>query len=115
MSRNYTHPDPSAPVAGRSPWRSLLSSRSRSPRPSLTLAPRASAEPPAGGNGAAGCEYGGDTYNTGDRIVVFSGAHYDIYYCAADGTWVKVEQVVKPVPVKLPPATYEHFAAKRNR
>ncbi len=81
----------------------------------LTVAPQASAEPPAGGSGAAGCEYGGYTYNTGERIVVFSGAHYDTYYCAEDGTWRKVEQVVKPVPVKLPTTTNEHFAATRNR
>ncbi len=80
----------------------------------LTLAPRASAQP-VSANGAAGCEYGGDTYNTGERIVVFSGAHYDIYYCAEDGTWRKVEQVAKPVPVKLLPTTNEHLAATRSR
>ena len=82
---------------------------------SLTFAPRANAEPPAGGSGAAGCQYGGDTYNTGERIVVFSGAHYDIYYCAEDGSWRKVEQIAKPVPVKLPPTTNLHLAATRNR
>jgi len=82
---------------------------------SLTFASRASAEPPLGGNGAAGCEYGGYTYNTGDRIVVFSGAHYDTYYCGEDGAWHLVEQVVKPGPVKLPPPTNRDFAAKRSR
>ena len=58
-------------------------------------APAVSAAQPIDGQGAAGCEYEGATYGTGDRIVVFSGAHYDIYYCGDDGNWHKSEQVVK--------------------
>ncbi len=80
---------------------------------SLTLAPRASAQP-AVGNDAATCEYGGYTYNTGDRIVVISGAHYDTYYCGEDGAWHLVEQVVKPGPVKPPPTTNRDFAAESS-
>ncbi len=78
----------------------------------LTLAPRASAQP-AVGNDAATCEYGGYTYNPGDRIVVISGAHYDTYFCGEDGAWHLVEQVVKPGPVKPPPPANRDFAAKR--
>jgi len=46
------------------------------------------------------CSYGGATYQVGDRISVFSGAHYDNYYCGSDGEWHLVEQVIpaKPAP-----------------
>ncbi len=81
---------------------------------SLTLAPRASAQP-AVGNDAASCEYGGYTYNVGDRISVFNGATYDNYYCGEDGYWHLVEQVVKPGPVKPPTTTNRDFVAKRSR
>jgi hypothetical protein len=43
----------------------------------------------------------------GDRIIVFSGAHYDTYYCGEDGNWPPVEHYVitSHRPVNLPPVT----------
>ncbi len=83
---------------------------------SLTLAPRASAQAVRGNaSDAATCEYGGYTYNVGDRISVFNGATYDNYYCGEDGYWHLVEQVVKPGPVKPPTTTNRDFVAKRSR
>ena len=43
------------------------------------------------GLGEAGCVYNGYTYNVGERIVVFTGASYRIYYCGEDGDWHPTE------------------------
>jgi len=47
-----------------------------------------------------GCVYDGYSYNTGDRIVVISGATYHTYYCGEDGNWHLTENdpgiVTKP-------------------
>ncbi len=75
---------------------------------SLALAPRANAQPIQGGAGAAGCEYNGTVYGTGERVVVFSGAHYDTYYCGEDGYWHLVEHYVitsSHRPVNVAPVT----------
>jgi hypothetical protein len=52
-----------------------------------TVAPAVSQAQPASNGTAATCEYAGGTYSQGQRIVVFSGAHYDNYYCGSDGQW----------------------------
>jgi hypothetical protein len=67
-----------------------------------TVAPAVSQAEPNEGQGEVTCSYEGGTYKVGDRISVFSGAHYDNYYCGSDGQWHLVEQVVAPKKSKLP-------------
>lgn len=81
---------------------------------SLSLAARANAEPVGDGSAASTCSYGGDTYNTGDRISVISGATYTNYYCGSDGNWHKVEQDVN-LHVHVPPRAVAPVAVTKAR
>jgi hypothetical protein len=80
-----------------------------------TVAPAVSqAEPPEGEGAPVSCSYNGESFAPGERISVFSGAHYDNYYCGSDGEWHKVEhepeissvtlkKLLKPIVKKAPP------------
>jgi len=77
-----------------------------------TVAPAVSQAQPIEDQTPVVCEYEGETFGVGERIVVFSGAHYDYYYCGSDGVWHKTEHfppdvLRKMVPIVLNKATHK--------